>query len=157
MAEGGGSILYFASDLLNVPQPITPPLQCLSFPWISPGLQAPGSHSKAVLRWKVSHRGGFSGYQGFFPPAGVGQLAQDIAARPRASLAGRVDLTLGLPAVSPVQIKGLSTPWGIPTHGLGNLVLRLPLSFLLLGKRGVGWPSPRLWVGLAPNREEATL
>lgn len=31
---------------------------------------------------------------------------------------------------------------------------RLPLSFLLLGKRGSRWPSPRLWVGLAPNGEE---
>lgn len=58
MAEGGGSILYFASDLLNVPEQITDPLLCLSFPWISLGLQASGSHSKAALQWKVSLWGG---------------------------------------------------------------------------------------------------
>lgn len=50
----------------------------------------------------------------------------------------------GLPGVSPVKIKGISAPWGRPTYGLRNLALsgRLPLSFLLLGKRGSRWPSP---------------
>lgn len=51
-AEEGGS-MYLASDLLSVPEQITAPLLCLSFPWIFLELQAPGSHSKAVPQWKV--------------------------------------------------------------------------------------------------------
>lgn len=98
---------------------------------------------------------------GFFPPARVGQLAQDIAARPRPWLGECTSNLGGLPGVSLIKIKGISAPWDIPSYGLRNLVLRvwgrLPLSILFLGKRGSRWPSPRLWVGLAPNGEEAAL
>lgn len=155
MAEGGGSILYFASDLLNVPELITDPLLCLSFPWISLGLQAPGSHSEAVLRWKVSLRGGLErapGSWAFFLPPELDSWPRTLLLDPGHLWLGELPSNLGgLPGVSPIKIKGISAPWGKPTYGLRNLALRgrLPLSFLLLGKRGSRWPSPGL---SAPSR-----
>lgn len=119
MAEGGGSILYFASDLLNVPEPITGSLLCLSFPWISLGLQAPGSHSKAVLRWKVSRWGGFSGHQDpglFFLPPELDSWPRTLLLDPGHLWLGEWNSNLGgLPGVSPIKIKGISAPWDRPT------------------------------------------
>lgn len=101
MAEEGS--MYFASDLLKAPQ------FCVSVSLGSPwSFRHPAATAGQCLSGRSTFGEGVSRCRipGFSPPPGVGQLAQDTAARTRAFLwLGTVDLKL-----SPTRMEGVLGP-----------------------------------------------